>query len=118
MSLNITNGFPTVNAGSTALAAAGGTTGITVDNDSSSTGAAWVFSQSNGGWAQQGNKLVGSNINDQEGGGGSGPQQGYSVALSYDGTTAFVGGIADNGYGTSCCYGFDARYGMESQQLA
>ena len=43
MSLNITNGFPTVNAGSTALAAAGGTTGITVDNDSSSTGASSIY---------------------------------------------------------------------------
>jgi hypothetical protein len=35
MSLNVTNGFPTVNARSTALAAAGGTSGIIVDYDSS-----------------------------------------------------------------------------------
>ena len=35
MSLDITGGFPTVNADSTALAAAGGATGIIVDNDSS-----------------------------------------------------------------------------------
>jgi hypothetical protein len=34
MSLNITSGFPTVNAGTTALAAAGGASGIIVDNDS------------------------------------------------------------------------------------
>jgi hypothetical protein len=34
MSLDITNGFPTVNASSTALAAAGGTSGIIVDNES------------------------------------------------------------------------------------
>jgi len=34
MSLNITTGFPTVNASSIALSAAGGTTGIIVDNDS------------------------------------------------------------------------------------
>jgi hypothetical protein len=34
MSLDITSGFPTVNAITTALAAAGGTTGIIVDNDS------------------------------------------------------------------------------------
>jgi len=33
MSLDITGGFPTVNAGTTALAAAGGTSGIVVDND-------------------------------------------------------------------------------------
>jgi len=35
MSLDITNGFPTVNARSTALAAPGGTSGSIVDNDSS-----------------------------------------------------------------------------------
>jgi hypothetical protein len=35
MSLDITNGFPTVNAGSTALAAAGDTSGIIADNDGS-----------------------------------------------------------------------------------
>jgi hypothetical protein len=34
ISLDITSGFPTVNATTTALAAAGGTTGIIVDNDS------------------------------------------------------------------------------------
>ncbi len=34
LSLDITNGFPIVNAASTALAAGGGTTGIVVDNDS------------------------------------------------------------------------------------
>lgn len=36
MSLNITSGFPTVNAGTTALAASGGTTEIVVDNDATS----------------------------------------------------------------------------------
>jgi hypothetical protein len=35
MSLDITSGFPRVNSGTTALAAAGGTTGIIVDNESS-----------------------------------------------------------------------------------
>ncbi len=34
LSLDITDGFPTVNAASTALAAGGGTTGIVIDNDS------------------------------------------------------------------------------------
>jgi hypothetical protein len=41
--LDITNGFPTVNAGSTALAAAGGTSGIIVDNDSSLTQASSIY---------------------------------------------------------------------------
>ncbi len=43
MSLDITSGFPTVNAGTTALAAAGGTTGIVVDNQSSSGQASSIF---------------------------------------------------------------------------
>ena len=43
MSLDITNGFPIVNAGSTALAAAGGTSAIVVDNDSSLTQASSIY---------------------------------------------------------------------------
>ena len=43
LSLDITNGFPTVNAASTAYAASGGTTGIVVDNDSSATEASSVY---------------------------------------------------------------------------
>jgi hypothetical protein len=42
-SLDITNGFPTVNAGSTALAAPGGTTGIVVDNDSPQSQASSIY---------------------------------------------------------------------------
>ena len=43
MSLDITGGFPTVNANSVALPAAGGTTGIIVDNNSGSTGASSIY---------------------------------------------------------------------------
>jgi hypothetical protein len=43
MSLDITNGFPTVNASTVALAAAGGTSSIIVDNDSSLTQASNVY---------------------------------------------------------------------------
>jgi hypothetical protein len=43
MSLDITNGFPTVGASSTALAAPGGTTGIVVDNNSTATGASSIY---------------------------------------------------------------------------
>jgi hypothetical protein len=43
MSLDITGGFPTVSTGSVALPAAGGTTGIIVDNNSSSTGASSIY---------------------------------------------------------------------------
>lgn len=53
-------------------------------------GASWVFTRTNGVWTQQGNKLVGS--------GYSGPPvgQGYSVALTADGNTAFIGGRYDD----------------------
>jgi hypothetical protein len=43
MSLDITSGFPTVNASTAALAAAGGTTAIIVDNDSSATQASSIY---------------------------------------------------------------------------
>jgi hypothetical protein len=43
MRLDITAGFPTVNAGTTSLAAAGGTTGIIIDNDSSIPQASSIY---------------------------------------------------------------------------
>ena len=43
MSLDITNGFPAVGAGTAALAAAGGTSGIIVDNDSSASQASSIY---------------------------------------------------------------------------
>ena len=43
MSLDITSGFPTVGTGTTALAAAGGTSGIIVDNDSSAAQASSIY---------------------------------------------------------------------------
>ena len=43
MSLDITDGFPTVNASTTALPAPGGTSGIIVDNDSSLTQASSIY---------------------------------------------------------------------------
>jgi len=43
ISLDITNGFPTVNGSTTALPAAGGTSGIIVDNNSSLTEASSIY---------------------------------------------------------------------------
>jgi hypothetical protein len=40
-------------------------------------------------WSRQGNKLVGTGASGR-------PEQGFSVALSADGSTAIAGGIADN----------------------
>lgn len=57
--------------------------------DNSATGAAWVWTRSEGVWTQQGNKLVGS-------GGVGQVLQGFSVALSADGNTAIIGGFGDN----------------------
>jgi hypothetical protein len=57
--------------------------------DDGNIGAAWVWTRSGDGWTQQGGKLVGA--------GAVGPaEQGSSVALSRDGTTAVVGGPNDN----------------------
>jgi hypothetical protein len=76
---------------SVALSADGNTAivGGPADGNSSS-GAAWVFTQSGDVWTQQGTKLVGT------GAVGSFAQQGWSVALSADGNTAILGGFGDN----------------------
>ena len=52
-------------------------------------GAAWVWTRSGNDWSQQGSKLVGTGNNS------GGALQGYSVALSADGSTALVGGPYD-----------------------
>src|SRR5258707_6541 len=58
-----------------------------LENDQA-TGAAWVFSRSNGAWIQQGQKLVGTGASANSG-------QGWSVALSGDGNTALIAGPND-----------------------
>ncbi len=73
-----------------ALSADGDTALIGGFNDASGVGAAWVFTRLGSTWAQQGAKLTGG----EESGKG---QFGWSVALSEDGATALVGGIADGG---------------------
>lgn len=58
--------------------------------DNNYAGAAWIFSRSNGVWAQQGSKLVGT------GAVGSSAYQGASVSISSDGNTAILGGFGDD----------------------
>jgi len=58
-------------------------------DDKTGAGAIWFFTRTGGVWSQQGNKLVGT--------GTLGANQGFSVSISLDGTTAIVGGEADNG---------------------
>ncbi len=60
--------------------------------DSGSIGAVWVFTRSLGVWSQQGAKLVGTGSLIPS---VSPPQEGTSLALSTDGSTAIVGGIGD-----------------------
>jgi FG-GAP repeat len=74
---------------SVALSGDGGTALIGGLGDDSNVGAAWVFTRSSAGWAQQGNKLT---VPDEIGEG----QFGWSAALSADASTALVGGIGDN----------------------
>jgi hypothetical protein len=75
---------------SVALSGDGNTAIVGGPSDNRTTGAAWVFTRSSGGWTQQGNKLVGTGASASE------PPlplgQGMSVALSADGNTAIVGG--------------------------
>jgi hypothetical protein len=59
-------------------------------NDDTSKGAAWVFTRSSGVWTQQGPKLTAA---DESGAG----RFGVSAALSADGNTALIGGLADDG---------------------
>jgi FG-GAP-like repeat len=75
---------------SVALSADGNTAMVGGPVDSASSGATWVFTHSGGAWSQQGPKLVGT-------GAVGTAQQGWSVALSANGSTAIVGGYLDNG---------------------
>jgi hypothetical protein len=84
----VTSHFGVHQGTSVALSADGNTAilGGPDDNQTmlSPTGAAWVFTRSNGIWTQQGSKLVGIDA--------TFAGQGTSVSLSADGNTAIVGG--------------------------
>jgi len=75
---------------SVAISADGDTVIVGRGADDGSTGAAWVFTRSDGMWTQQGDKLVGT------GTAGPYPTQGTSVSLSGDGDIALVGGACDD----------------------
>ncbi len=74
---------------SVALSADGNTAIVGGPGDNNSSGAAWVFTQSKGVWSKPGVKLIGTDAI-------GAAEQGYSVALSANGTTAIIGGWADN----------------------
>ncbi len=77
---------------SVSLSADGNTAIVGGYEDNGNVGAAWVWTRSGGAWSQQGQKLVGS-------GAAGNATQGCSVALSADGNTAIIGGLADNSFG-------------------
>jgi hypothetical protein len=74
---------------SVALSADGNTAIVGGVVDNRLIGAAWIFTRNGDIWAQQGSKLVGTGAVGQGG-------QGFSGALSADGTTAIVGGPYDS----------------------
>src|SRR5579864_122985 len=73
---------------SVAMSADGNTAVVGGLDDNSYSGAAWAYSRSGATWSQQGDKLVGVGAIGHA-------EQGFSAALSADGNTAIVGGIAD-----------------------
>jgi lipocalin len=96
---------------SVALSADGNTAIVGGFEDNSATGAAWVFTRSNGVWTQQGSKLVGNDAV------GTTVYQGNSVALSADGNTAIVGGPEDNS-GAGAAWIYTRSNGVWTQQGA
>jgi phosphodiesterase/alkaline phosphatase D-like protein len=77
---------------SAALSSDGNTALIGGPGDNGKVGAAWVFTREGSSWKQQGAKLTG------RGEGGKG-EFGYSVALTFEGNTALIGGPGDIGPG-------------------
>jgi hypothetical protein len=92
---------------SVALSRDGNTALIGVPGDSTGHGAAWIFTHSGGGWAQQGQKLFTA---------GSQPSQfGASVALSAEGNTALIGAPDDLG-DDGAAFAFARSAGVWQQQ--
>src|SRR5664280_177537 len=92
---------------SVAVSADGSTAIVSGYGDNAFAGAAWVYTRDEGGWAQQGSKLVGT--------GAAGVARfGKSVAVSGDGNTAIVGGPYDN-FNTGAAWVFTRSGGVWSQ---
>src|SRR5205085_8246357 len=68
------------------------------NNDSNYVGAIWVFTRTGNVWTQQGSKLLGTGATNSS-------QQGWSLAISTDGSTFIEGGLSDNN-GIGACWVF------------
>ncbi len=88
-----------------ALSADGNTALIGAYGDNASLGAAYVFTRSSGQWTQQGPKIVPTGIVGALG------YFGFSVTLSADGNTAFIGADGDSGY-AGAAYVFERTNGV------
>ena len=95
---------------SVALSADGNTALVGAIGRSSITGAAYVFTRSNGVYSQTATL-------DRHAGGASYDYFGYSVALSADGNTALVGAYGRSSY-TGAAYVFTRSSGVYSQTAA
>jgi len=99
---------------SVAISGDGNTAIVGGPDDNDYVGAAWVFTRSSDGvWAQQGSKLVGT------GAVGVFVRQSWSVYLSDNGNTAVVGGQGDEGttgLGVGAAWVFTRSGGVRSQQ--
>jgi hypothetical protein len=94
--------------GSTVAISADGSTAIEGGfQDNNGTGAVWVFTNSNGIWTQQGQKLVGLECNQYS-------QFGISIGISADGNTAVLGSPEKGGVGSA--YIFIRSNGVWTQQ--
>jgi len=94
---------------SVTISADGNTAIVGGYTDNSNVGGAWVYTRSGGAWQQPGSKLVGT------GAVGTPVFQGWSVAISADGTTAIVGGYGDNSY-VGAAWIFTRAGGVWTQQ--
>jgi hypothetical protein len=100
---------PNPNQGSAvSLSADGNIALVGGSGDGSGVGAAWVFVRTSGVWAQQGSKIVGNGNVD-------GSNQGSSVSLSADGSTALVGGSNDSS-GVGATWVFTQSGGIWNQR--
>ena len=80
---------------STSLAADGNTLAVGGYGDNGNSGAAWIFTRSNGTWTQEVSKITGTGAT------GAVSRQGYSVALSADGNTLAIGAPGDGSTATA-----------------
>ena len=101
---------------SVALSGDGNTAVVGGWADNGSLGAAWVFNRSGGVWNQPGVKLCGSGATASSSASASADiLQGFSVALSNEGTTAIIGGPGDN-EGVGAAWVFTLSGGTWTQQ--